>query len=159
MRTARRHGHGRHRGGHGHGKDDRGHGFTLVELLVTLVLLGLLAALIWPSYSQHLRRMRRLDAQTSLEALHLAQTRWRSQRGEFSDSLQALGWASDRSRDGHYRLQILSADTEGFTLQATPMGPQAQDLDCSPMQLQLVQRATLVRSAGLTGQGDRACWR
>lgn len=159
MRTARRHGHGRHRGGHGHGKDDRGNGFTLVELLVTLVLLGLLAALIWPSYSQHLRRMRRLDAQTSLEALHLAQTRWRSQRGEFSDSLQALGWASDRSRDGHYRLQILSADTEGFTLQATPMGPQAQDLDCSPMQLQLVQRATLVRSAGLTSQGDRACWR
>jgi len=134
-------------------------GFSLVELLVSLVVLGLLTVLVLPTYQQHLRRLRRLDAQTSLQALHLAQIRWRSERGEFASSLQVLGWPSERSSEGHYRLQITAADSEGFTLVATPVGTQALDHDCTPMQLQLVQRATLVRSGGPQNLNDRICWR
>jgi len=131
-------------------------GLTLLELLLALAIMGLLAGLAWPSWNAHVRELRRLDAQQALQALHLAQTRWRSQQGQFAPTLQQLG-ASAQSPDGHYRLSIDEVDAQGYTLLATAQGPQALDTACNPMRLQLRERATLV----LDGGPDRhaQCWR
>jgi type IV pilus assembly protein PilE len=133
-----------------------GAGWSLLEMMVVLALAGILLALAWPGYDAHLLKIRRLDAQHSLQALHLAQTRWRSQTGEFASTLSVLGWPS-LSSDGHYRLDIAHTQADGYLLLATGLGAQARDHDCNPMRLQLKDRATLEFSGGPAQ--DRHCWR
>ena len=132
-------------------------GFSLLELMVVLGLLGILATLAWPAWTEHLRKVRRLDAQHALQALHLAQTRWRSAQGQYADALEALGWSGALSGEGHYRLSLENVDADGYTLLAHGQGSQAGDQACNPMRLQVQQRATL----GLSGGPDHQprCWR
>jgi type IV pilus assembly protein PilE len=132
-------------------------GLSLLELVVVLGLTGVLAALAWPAWTDHLRKVRRLDAQHALQALHLAQTRWRSAQGQYADTLEALGWPGTRSGDGHYQLSLENIDASGYTLVATGQGSQADDLDCNPMRLQLLHRATLVLGGGPDNLAR--CWR
>ena len=46
-------------------------GFTLIELMIAVAVVGILAAIAYPSYQEHVRKARRADAQTAL--LELAQ--------------------------------------------------------------------------------------
>lgn len=135
-------------------------GMSLTELCVALGIVGLLSAWVLPSYAEHQRRTRRLDAQTALLELQMAQSRWRASHERHADSLSSLGWSSDLSAQGHYRLTIDSSSEDGFQLSASAQGPQARDLTCNPMRLALRDSATVVLSAGPATDGDpAACWR
>ena len=81
-------------------------GWTLTELLISLALMGTLAALALPAYLQQQRQARRSDAEVALQQLQIDQARWRGQHDRYADSLTALGWSSDLSPRGQY--QILS---------------------------------------------------
>ena len=47
----------------------RQQGFTLLELMVAVMIVGVLAAVALPSYNQYIRRAARADAQSSMMAL------------------------------------------------------------------------------------------
>jgi len=138
----------------------RSKGWTLTELLISLALMGTLAALALPAYLQQQRQARRSDAQVALQQLQMDQARWRSQHDAYADSLTALGWSSDLSPRGQYRISIPQADAEGYTLEAWPQGTQAADRDCSPLRLNWRDSATVTLSAGQhPGSDPDRCWR
>lgn len=135
-------------------------GWTLSELLVSLALMAVLAAVALPAFQAQQRQARRSDAQSALQQLQLAQARWRGTQSSHAADLASLGWVGDVSPGGHYRLTIEDADSEGYSLIATPIGAQARDSACAPMRLQLRHMATVVLSSGADLASDPGrCWR
>ena len=138
----------------------RSKGWTLTELLISLALMGTLAALALPAYLQQQRQTRRSDAQVALQQLQMDQARWRGQHDSYADSLAVLGWSSELSPRGQYRISIPQADVEGYTAEAWPLGAQAADRDCSPLRLSWRGSATATLSAGQHPDSDLGhCWR
>lgn len=135
-------------------------GWTLSELLISLALMAVLASVALPAFQAQQRQARRSDAQSALQQLQLAQARWRGTQSSHATDLASLGWAGDLSPGGHYRLSITDADSEGYSLIATPVGAQARDSACAPMRLQLQHMATVVFSSGADlGSDTGRCWR
>ena len=100
-------------------------GFTLIELMITVAVLGVLAAVAFPSYQQYIERSRRTDGKAAL--LRTAQwlERAASVSGSYLDGagaardLSAAGLAS--SEAGHYAISYSGVPTAtAFTLQAQP---------------------------------------
>jgi type IV pilus assembly protein PilE len=58
-------------------------GFTLVELLVALVIMGVLAAQAMPAWQQHVIRTKRGEAQSALLKLMMQQERFHTQNNRY----------------------------------------------------------------------------
>lgn len=135
-------------------------GLTLAELMISLALMSVLAALALPTYQQQQRQARRGDGQAALLQLQLDQTRWRSAHDSHAHTLADLGWASDRSPQGHYQISLTEASAEGFKAVAVGLSGQAADRDCNPLRLTWQDSATVLLGGGEHTDSDPArCWR
>lgn len=115
-------------------------GFTLIEVMVTVVIISLLAMVAIPSYKTSVSKARRADAQSSLANFASAMERHFTENGSYlgaagsSDTPVDTGspwiFATATPIDGNvkfYNLTIESATAGAYTLRATPTGPQAED--------------------------------
>lgn len=105
-------------------------GFSLPELIIVVAIIGLLAGIVYPTYSQYMYEVRRSDAQAALTAAAAAQERWYSVNHAYTDSMDTLGGSG--SPEGYYTLSV-EADTASFTLTATALsnGVQGTDSGCT----------------------------
>jgi type IV pilus assembly protein PilE len=46
--------------------DNKSKGFTLIELMIVVVIIGIFSAIAYPSYTEHVNKARRAEAQTAL---------------------------------------------------------------------------------------------
>jgi type IV pilus assembly protein PilE len=113
-------------------------GFTLVDLLTTGAVVGVLAAVALPSYQAQVLRARRADAVAALTLLQAAQERRRAQFGLYSDDFAALKVAS-ASTEALYTLSVQLTGPDSYRATATPLAgtPQAGDRDCPQLALQV----------------------
>ena len=108
-------------------------GFTLLELMVTVAIVAILAAIAYPFYTGQVEKARRADAVTSLEQFSLNQAKWRANNTAYTATMADV-WdnfdgTTATSLDDHYDLAIVggSVSATGFTATAAPAGVQAGD--------------------------------
>lgn len=112
-------------------------GYTLVECLAVCAVAAILASLAWPAYRGHDLRVGRLDAVEALTRVQLAQEKYRSAHGLYAAELSALLGTSTRSPQGRYTISLALTGPEAYLASANALGPQARDLACTAVTLQV----------------------
>ncbi len=107
-------------------------GFSFIELVFVLVIIGIMAAIAYPSYSNLLIRAHRLDGQMAL--LNLAQHL--EQHYAIAHDYRTATGTPLVSPSGWYALKIHLASKNHYELHAIPTGTQAStDSTCHTLTL------------------------
>ena len=110
-------------------------GFTLVELMIVVAIVGILSAIAYPSYIEHLLKGRRVIAQGELLAFASAMEQYYVQNGsDYRDPVTGVApdvYAASVMIDGVAMYAIAATDVtaSAYTLTATPNSGTSQDGD------------------------------
>ena len=137
--------------------------FTLIELMITLALIGILTAVAVPSYQQHLMRGRRSDAQAVLSAIAQAQESYRSSHTRYAESFAMLRFTPPASSNYDFALQPNSEPPfeAGYQASAKPKtgSPQMRDIDCFVLSIKMQSGQLIYADTHPASTSTRAvCW-
>lgn len=143
------------------GESRKVRGFTLLELMVVVVVVGILAAITYPAYQEQVRKSRRSDAKNTLADLASRQQQYYADHKMYADTLAKLRWTGTNSREGYYTITTPIATTTAvdggvtyhitYTLVATATGVQVSDTKCATFSINSAGKKTS------TGGGTN-CW-
>ncbi len=131
-------------------------GFTLIELMMTVAVVAILAAVAYPSYRNQLLRSHRVEAKSALLQMQVAQEKYFLQNNAYG-SLTALGLSAGTSYDtpnGYYRITVTLPATPPnttYTAQATALGGQTSDTACATF--------TIDNMGATTPSPSTGCWK
>lgn len=106
-------------------------GFTLVELMIVVAIIGILAAIAYPSYIQYLIKANRVDAQAEMTRIASLMQRYKLVNSTYlkggaeltlSDLSVSQDYPSTTKKNYEFELSNVTADT--WTLTAKPYGMQ-----------------------------------
>ena len=105
-------------------------GMTLIEIMIVVVVIGILASIAYPAYTDQMMKSRRTDGQVALMQAVSNMERHYTNFGRYSGTLANSG-ISSASPEGHYNISIATIPAGGqtYTLRAVPQGVQATDGD------------------------------
>lgn len=131
-------------------------GVTLVEVMIVVVIVGIMAAVAYPAYQEHVLRASRVSAGACLVELAQFMERTYTQNMSYNPvgfDLPTLSCQIDTATRYSYSVDNHSART--YTLSATPQGPQASD-DCGT--LTLTQTGQKGAAGGTDATVVQKCW-
>lgn len=103
-------------------------GFTLIELMIVVIIMGILAMAAYPSYQDQVMKTRRTEGQSALLHLATAMEHYYTENLSYTGATtpSVLGHSSTTT-NGHYTLTISDLSDTTYTVTATPAGAQAGD--------------------------------
>ena len=109
--------------------NNRPKGFTLIELMIVVAIVGILAAIAYPSYLEHVRSGRRSEARAALVDLASYMERYYTERMTYAGAaLPYVNVPKDAAAtNAYYQLDFQAAPGANYLIQATPIGAQAGD--------------------------------
>lgn len=132
-------------------------GFTLIEIMVVVAIIGILAAVAYPSYIESVRRSARADAQSDLMQIAQTAERFFTLNNQYQTDRAGVAFPlpfnqSPRSGTARYNINIAFPTPQTYTLQAVPAGSQVGDV-CGTL---------AVNQLGVTtpalGTNNQPCW-
>jgi type IV pilus assembly protein PilE len=109
----------------------RARGFTLIELMITVVVVAILAAIALPSYRQYIVRSKRSAAQAQMMDIANRQQQFLLANRNYADkaALEVGGYTLPAEVGANYSYGIALSTTAipAYTLTFTPTGGQAAD--------------------------------
>ena len=144
-------------------------GFTLIELMIVVAIVGILAAIAYPSYQEFVARSKRADAQGALLSLASAMERYFTENNTYcgSDNGGTAGTCVDGDSPGIFTDQVpvdggnayynltISTVTEApntYTISATRTGSMSSDR-CGDFTL------TNTNVQDIENSTDTDCWK
>ncbi len=121
-------------------------GFTLIELMITVAIVGILAAIAYPSYQQYVLSSRRAEAQSEMLKIQLGLEKWRANHNTYSSTLADAGFTDTNT---YYDYSITGASGSAYVINAAALGAQTADAGCTSLALD--QNSTKTPSTG--------CWK
>jgi len=126
-------------------------GFTLIELMIAVVIVGLLAAIAYPSYRQHVYEARRAEAKAAL--IDVAQ---RLERCYSSTLTYENCPTTPTQAPQYYSLTATNISARQYTLTATPINVQLGDTRCASFTLDQAMSKGAKDSQG--NDATSVCW-
>ena len=105
-------------------------GMTLIELMVVVIIIGLLATLIFPTFKQHILAARRGDGVTQLLRLKIQQEAFRIENISYAKTPQ-LGLPTSK----YFTYVVTDVSATTYTITANAKGSQMADQKCLVMQI------------------------
>ncbi len=142
--------------------DHRQSGFTLIEVMITVVVIGILASIAYPSYQEFVKRGNRTEGQAFLSEVAARQERYYAQNHAYITDIGKLNLKNgDKSETEKYVLSIgANAGDGGYTLTATP---NFDDTKCGNLILNAIGNRGAAGKLDSGSASDkekvRECWR
>jgi len=145
----------------------RQRGFSLIELMIVVAIVGILAAIGYPSYRDSVRKANRTEGKALLVDAANRQERFYSNNNSYTANMTQLNYAANPaiSESQYYSvaavaLPVASGGTgniaTSFLLSATAQGGQADDTQCAVISIDNLGQKTAVASGG--GDTSTICW-
>ncbi len=99
--------------------------FTLTEVLIVLVIIGILILLALPNLMPLITRAKSTEAKLQLEHLHTLQKTFFYERSQYTGDLTKIGFLQEKlvtegeGGQANYRVEVVQAGPSGFSARAT----------------------------------------
>ena len=133
-------------------------GFTLIELMITVAIVGVLASIAYPSYSQYIVRSNRSSAVSFVMNLASKQEQYNLDARQYTNQLSLLGAASIPAEvSNNYNVTVTADNTVApptYSIAATPTGAQlARDSLCGTLSINQTGLKTISGTSAVN-----KCW-
>lgn len=133
-------------------------GFTLIELMITVAVVGILAAVAYPAYTSHIARVNRSAVQSFMYAVANKQEQYLLDARSYADTLAKLSLSVPAELTSRYTVSLamdMTATPPSYLITATPIGAQlSNDARCG--ELTLNQQGVKTKSGTAANVSD--CW-
>ena len=126
-------------------------GFTLISLMVMVAIVGILAAIAYPSYINQVRDSRRTEAISLLMRAANKQEQYYAIEQTYADSMEKLD-LPDNTEGEWYNVAVTKDSETEYTIKASPQNDQTND-DCGTFSID----ETGEKSVG-GSESAEACW-
>jgi len=100
----------------------RQQGFTLIELMIVVAIIGVLAAIAYPSYQRYVIKTKRTDMMTEMQNIASQIESRKLAQGSYTNTGTGLNGSFPRSGTALYTITLAPTPlTERWTITATPV--------------------------------------